>query len=145
MAALVPLQPSLQYLHLDFGNIDLDTGDEPVLVYDEGSLREWPVLRTLSCSLMPLLGKGQLHGSPRLVSVLPPSLRELEILEDSYWHAPEKAEQVVEMLAEKQWAVPYLEKIAVVMESGNTQSVRDKMVVACEAAGVRFVEDSFCW
>lgn len=53
--------------------------EEPVVAYDEGSL----CLRTLSCPPMPLLGGEEPEGSQRLVIVVPPSLRELEVLEDS--------------------------------------------------------------
>lgn len=143
MATLVPLRPSLQYLHLDFGNMVLPS--ELQLPHNDASLREWPLLRTISCSLIPLLGGGPRDGSPRLMDVLPPSLRELEILWDSYWSFSDAADQIVEMLAEKRWAVPYLERLAVVAESGMAQGVLDNLVVACEAAGVSFVKDSFCW
>lgn len=144
MATLGTLRPSLQYLHLDFGDTTL-TSDELPLLYNDGSLREWPVLRTLSCSLLPLLGGGRWDGSPRLMNVLPPGLRELEILQDIYWSVAEKTDQIVEMLAEKRWAVPGLAKLAVVVESGLTYGALDDLVVACEAAGVSFVKDSFPW
>lgn len=148
MAALEPLKKSLQVLHLDFGDVGLTTSDEEEefsLPYNEGSLKDWPVLRTLSCSLMPLLGKGQLDGSPRLADVLPVSLRELEILQDSHWWVSEEADQVVEMLGLKEGVVPHLEKVAVVMEWGKSERVLERLVAACKAAGVSFVDESFCW
>lgn len=147
MAALEPLKKSLKVLHLDFGDVDLTTSDDEeefLLPYEEGSLREWSALTTLSCSLMPLLGKGQLDGSPRLVDVLPVGLRELEILQDSHWWVSEEVDQVVEMLQSKESVVPQLEKVAVVMEWG-TVTVPERLVVACEAAGVKFVDEPFCW
>lgn len=143
IATLGPLRPSLQSLHLDFGNMVLPR--EPQLPQNDSSLREWPVLRTISCPLIPLLGGGPRDRSPRLMNVLPPSLRELEILWDSCWSFSDAVDQIVEMLAEKRWAVPYLERLAVVAESGMAEGVLDNLVVACEAAGVSFVKDSFCW
>lgn len=148
MRALAPLRLSLQYLYLDFCGLGLTSSDgEEVfrLPYDEGSLREWPVLRTVRCSLVPLLGKVKLDGSPRLMDVLPPGLRELEILQDWQWGVPEVADQVVEMLAQKQWAVPRLEKVAVVMEWGGTQRSVDRLTAACEAAGVSLEEGLSGW
>lgn len=148
MATLAPLRPSLQYLHLDFGDVGFTSSDEEEefqLPYDEGSLREWPVLRTLSCSLMPLLGKEEREGSPRLANVLPPSLRELEVLQDCHWEIWQGANQVVEMLAQKESAVPHLEKLAMVMGWGGSQRVVYELTAACEVAGVSFVKESFCW
>ncbi|KAL0636969.1 hypothetical protein Q9L58_004072 [Maublancomyces gigas] len=148
MSAMAPLRPSVQYLHLDFCNVELMTIDEVdkfILPYDEGSLRSWSMLRTLSCSLMPLLGNGQRDGSPRLMNVLPAGIRELEILEDCIWSIPEKVDQIVEMLAQKDWVVPCLEKLAVVLKLVKCQRATDELTIACEAAGVSFVEDSFVW
>lgn len=145
LASLVPLRPSLQYLHLDFSAMGSRTSGDLRLVSDEGSLREWPVLRTLSCSLIPLLGGGRRDGSLRLVNMLPLGIVELEILPDGFWSVEEQVEQVVEMLAEKRWVVPCLERLAVLVEEGMTQGVLDSLVVACQAAGVSFVQDSFRW
>lgn len=148
MRALLPLRLSLLHLHLDFCGISITTSgasaDTFRLPYPEGSLREWPVLRTLRCSLVPLLGRTKFAASPRLMDVLPPSLRELEVLQDWKWGVGSVVEQVVEMLAQKMWAVPRLEKVAVCMEWGKTQRAVDQLTGACEAAGVSFVE-TFSW
>lgn len=55
MATLAPLRLSVQFLHLNFGEMEL-WDDRLEMLYDAGSLGEWPVLRTLSCSLI-LLGR----------------------------------------------------------------------------------------
>lgn len=58
------------------------------LVTDEafggGSLRAWPFLQKLSCSLMPLLGKGQRKETLCLADVLPPSLQIFDIQKGDY-------------------------------------------------------------
>lgn len=147
MRTLLCLRLSLQSLHLDFCG-EANYAEEEMdflLPYPEGSLREWPVLRTLSCSLVPLLGRGQPDCSARLMDVLPPSLRELEILRDWKWEVAEAVKQVVEMLAQKECAVPRLEKVAVVMSCVDSQYAVDELTVACEAAGVSFVGESFRW
>lgn len=148
MTALEPLKKSMRVLHLDFGKVDSTTSDEGQgfpLPYNEGSLREWSVLTTLSCSLAPLLGKGQMDGSPRLADVLPMGLRELEILLDSYWLVAEAVNHVVELLERKESVVPRLERVAVEMEDWMSKRVVEKLVVACEPAGVSLVDESFCW
>lgn len=128
MDALGPLRPSLVYLHLDFCGIGLATSVEGGvfrLPYSQGSLRGWPVLRTLRCSIVPLLGRWKLEDSPRLMDVVPPSLRELQVLQDWEWGVPDVVEEVVEMLAHKAWVVPCLEKVAVAMEWGGTKRAVD--------------------
>lgn len=145
MTTLSLLRPSLQYLHLDFCGLAGVPSAEHLQPYTAGSLREWPVLRTLSCALMPLLGNRPGDCSSRLMDVLPPGLRELEILRDCRWEVAEAVEHIVEMLAQKTWAVPCLEKVAVVMPCGKSQEAIDELTDACEAVGVSFVKESFCW
>lgn len=140
MAALAPLRLSLQSLHLHFSKVE-----EFQLPYPEGSLRDWPMLQTLSCPLLPLLGKGKLNGSPRLMDVLPVSLREFEVLQDSYWQVAQEVEQIVEMLQQKESAVPRLAKLAVVLGRYGRYQMVKRLEVACKAAGVSLVEESFCW
>lgn len=140
MAALAPLRVSLQSLHLHFSKVE-----EFQLPYPEGSLRDWPMLQTLSCPLLPLLGKGKLNGSPRLMDVLPVSLREFEVLQDSYWRVAEAVEQIVEMLEQKELVVPRLAGLAVVLGRYGSDQRVNRLEVACKTAGVSFVEESFCW
>ncbi|KAL0631764.1 hypothetical protein Q9L58_009372 [Maublancomyces gigas] len=148
MRSISLLRLTLQYMHLDFSDVTLPIEAEENEVFlpsDAGSLREWLVLRTMSCSLMPLLGKQVLHNSVRLMNLLPPGLRELEILQDWKWEVCDAVEHVVEMLAQKPYAAPRLEKVAVVTSCRKSQRTIDKLTVACETAGVSFVEQSFCW
>lgn len=70
MNSLSPLRASLQSLHLDFGELRITSSDEQeelMLSYNEGSLRDWPKLHILRCSLTPLLGKAWRTGSRRLM------------------------------------------------------------------------------
>lgn len=147
MGALVHIRQSLRCLHLDFRDAALTSDDEGEwwVPHEEGSLRHWPVLRTLSCSLMPLLGKGQLDEAVHLVDVLPVSLRELEVLQDWHWRVSEEVDEVVEMLERKEYVVPQLEKLAVVMVWGRNEGLVQRLVAACELAGVSLVEESFSW
>lgn len=145
MAALTPLRVSVRSLHLDFrqvGGIPIDYDEEFQIGNDGWSLREWPFLQTLSCSLMPLLC---LKGSPRMMNLLPVSLRELGILRDLYGKDPEEAEQIVEMLEQKQWAVPRLGELSMELGWGASEGVVNQLTMACKAAGVSLVQESFCW
>lgn len=147
VAAITPLRVSLRSLHFDFSDVALMTGydddgdddEEFQKPHYEVSLRDWPLLQTLSCSLMPLL---QLYDSPRLMNLLPVGLRELEVLRSSDWLIDEEAEHILEMLGQKQWAVPRLEKLVVDPKWRGGEDVRHTLKVACETAGVRFVEES---
>lgn len=143
MTTLAPLRPSLQYLHLNFANISFRPSKVNQLPYEGAPLREWPVLRTLSCAMVTLLGRGPPGGSQSLVDVLPPCIQELEILPDPFYSIAKKADKLVEMLAVKQWAVPRLERLAVVIEPCQSKYNLGTLVTACEAAGVSFVQDSF--
>lgn len=147
MGALVHIRQSLRCLHLDFRDAALTSDDEGEwwVPHEEGSLRHWPVLRTLSCSLMPLLGKGQHDEAVHLVDVLPVSLRELEVLQDGHWRVSEEVDEVVEMLERKEYVVPQLEKLAVVMVCGRNEGLVQRLVAACERAQVSLVQESFCW
>lgn len=155
MDALSPHQSTLQYLHLDFFNmVETDSEEEEeevVVVASTGmaattttgtSLREWPALRTLSCSLTPLLGKGP--STLSLAEVVPPRLRDLEILGDDDWSYEGVVAQVVDLLEKKATAVPCLQRLAVTVVDTDVEA-QTELRVACEAAGVRLVEDFFCW
>lgn len=130
---LQPLQHSLQSLWLEFVGVGM-----PI-----GSLRAWPVLNTLRCSLTALLGKGPQLNMPKLSDVLPVGLRELQILEDECWLAEETVVQVVDLLKQKQTAVPRLVTLAVKIYAANMTEERHHQATlsdACEAAGVALVD-----
>lgn len=158
--SLHPLRDSVEYLHLEFPSTVREGVHRARLSQqsryvcgsrayysDEfagGSLREWNVLRSLSCSLSPLIGT-KIGGPSRLVDVLPGGIRELEILEDRYWSYENVVDMVVELLGRKEVAVPLLERIAVVHCQGEDLQAEELLGVACIKAGVALVEDSFCW
>lgn len=143
MAVLEPLRNSLQHLYLR-----LTTGYQPYVELDDrfigGSLRTWPVLQSLSCGLVPLLGKGKLDDSLRLVDVLPPSLRELEILSDNYWWCQEVLLQALDLVGQKESVVPNLECLAIVNPFGARPDLQERLTMLCENFGVRYKEDCFC-
>ncbi|KAL0632797.1 hypothetical protein Q9L58_008313 [Maublancomyces gigas] len=75
--ALLPLQHSPTSLELDFRMINpWWLSQLPITTI--GSLRDWPALRTVRCTLFLLLGR----DSQVLAGVLPAGIRELEILDD---------------------------------------------------------------
>lgn len=145
MDALAPLRNTLEHLHLEFtsGRSYSDTTSSGT-TFSGKTLRTWPVLRTLSCALMPLLGKGLQRDSQRLAEVLPPSLRELEILMDHYWSYEESLLQAVDLVGEKETVVPKLECLAVVKRRHSEPRLEERLTLACESAGVRYTEDCFC-
>lgn len=141
LAALEPLKNSLRLLYLDFAAVGERTMTPFLpLSHTEVPLREFPVLTTLSCSLLPLLRKKHVDQCPRLVDVLPVGLKELQILPDSFWSVSEEVDHLVEMLQCKKSMVPQLERLA----WGKTEGAA-MLGMACEAAGVELVDESFCW
>lgn len=99
-----------------------------------GSLREYPALRTLRCSLQCLLGREVPAAGQRLAGLLPPQLAELEIFRDCYWEGKDKVGKLFELLADKDAMVPGLKQIAV-----GVGSLRKALAEACGDVGVRLV------
>lgn len=131
--ALQPLRHSLQHLHLGFAGVALSIG----------SLRNWPALRTVRCSLTALLGKGLQNNLPRLADMLPVGLRELEILRDRHWSVAAEVNQEVDLLREKQSVVPGLVTLAVVISPSymiRDAQHQDTLRRACQAAAVALVD-----
>lgn len=99
-----------------------------------GSMRDWPVLRSISCPLAVLLGKGQWDGMLRLVDVLPVVITDLRIDDDDFWSDSEVAEQVVELVEQKATYGYYqLAKITI------WHDVAEIIRPACDAGGVALV------
>lgn len=131
-------------------------GEESGLEARIGSLRGWPELKRVTCSLTTLLGKGKKVGVERLVSVLPVGIRALEIKRDIYWTDEEVAEEVAHMLEMKgAWGLSWLKVVTIEMEQDKMKLRRnkeklkknkeemDKMLGRlggpCNAAGVKLI------
>ncbi|KAL0634801.1 hypothetical protein Q9L58_006234 [Maublancomyces gigas] len=158
--SLYPVRVSVDYLHLDFSStvkegVHRARGSRQgrylcgsrVYYSDEfagDSLRGWNVLRSLSCSLSPLI-ETRIGGPSCLVDVLPGSIRELEILEDCHWSYGNVVDMVVELLGRMEVVVPVLERLAVVYRPGDDLQAEELLRVACINAGITLVGDSFCW
>lgn len=136
--ALAPLKNLLQTIVLDFSLLRNRSGDD---VGDEGpatTLQDWPALRHVSTSLVPLLGMVVLPDSPgRLGNMLPPGIRTLLILRDNFWSGDEAVLELVLLLEQKETLVPMLESVAVCEQVEMTREMEDRLKSACVTAGVR--------
>lgn len=143
------IRNTLQYLSIDIGYVrdyeaDDDRGEEgddeadPIL----GNLREWPVLRTVRCPPMLLLGLGFREDTPRLVDVLPRGIRCLHIMDDN-WHSEEWAiDELIHLLALKEEMLPLLQRVKIDSIDGDAP---DNLIEAFEAAGVVLDEEYWEW
>lgn len=93
---------------------------------------------------MPSLGEVLQHDSLLLAEVLPPSLREMEILFDQYWSYEETLLQTVGLMGQKETMVPKLECLAIGKRWDTETDLEERLTLACEAVGVRYTEDCFC-
>lgn len=107
-----------------------------------GSLRDWPVLTSLRCSLTLLLGQGPDVSFTRLVDVLPLGIRELEIEADQHWSAGAALHQIVELVDQKD--IGGLESLAVVTVGMKLAEGAGLLSATYSAAGVRLMV-SPCW
>lgn len=139
--AFMAQQSSLQSLWLDFQDATID-GNIPI--YPIGSLRDWPMLTSVRCSLVVLLGT-RLHPPQLLHDVLPANIRELEILSDRYWPMPQAVGQLLLFLEHKAVVAPNLVRVAVRRECWKTPEMREALTKACEAANVELVDTNLCW
>lgn len=144
MATLCPLRASLEWLHLDLISplvVSLDVKEDRIY----SSFRDWPVLHTLSCSLVHLVGP--MYASPQvyLQDVLPRYLRGLQILPDRYWYHVSAVGHLANLLDQKE-AVSELERVAMGIWAFQIDDACALLREACEKAGVSLVEsDSFRW
>lgn len=133
--ALEPHRSTLQYLQLDLEAL----GRSAELTLPAVSLRDWPVLHTVSASLYGLLG--QRKGTVGLADVLPAGLRELEILGDVYWSIPHAVVQVVGLLRRRE-DMGALEKVELAM--GERKGLRSaELLMVGERAGVLVVDSGW--
>lgn len=144
--ALQPLKATLQYLRLDCATLaEIDDGDGNDNTRKIGSLRDWPVLRTLIASLLPLLGTVLVDTAPRLVDVLPECLCKIEILEDRYWSTIDAIGHLRKVIAEKETMVPGLEAVAIHGAERRQAGIDVCLKPVCAMAGVAFVNDTSGW
>lgn len=141
--SLGPLRGSLETLVLDFSRLLLaQTGENETPTTTIGSLREWPMLRNVYCSLIPLLGKGPHTASPpQLADVLPAGIRSLRVLGDEYWSSEEAFGEVVVLLGQKETSVPRLERVVMSKAMVSVPEVKESLRVLCEVAAVVLAED----
>ncbi|KAL0630966.1 hypothetical protein Q9L58_010185 [Maublancomyces gigas] len=134
LRALEPHRSTLQYLQLDLDGL----GRSGHVTSPTVSLRDWPVLHTVSASLVGLLG--QRKGAFGLADVLPEGLRELEILEDVYWSGKQGVDEVVEMLRRRD-EMAVLERV--VLGIGERTGLRSVELLRClgESVGVLVVDN----
>lgn len=119
-SALRHLRPTLQYLKLGWVNAleglpsDEDRHEDDEESYTIGSLRDWPVLRSVECGLLALVGRAPV-ATCRLVDVVPRVIIQLKvhqtygvtndsdgIMEKKYWTVSDVTDQVVELLERRE-------------------------------------------
>lgn len=134
--ALAPLQSSLTNLVLYYWTtrtLNTHHGGPSTTI---GSLRDWPVLRSLHCSLLPILGLGLPGESRDIARVLPVCIRELEILDDQFWTPDDALHEAVVMVRQKKAVLPELRKVVVYSRGGGDTVARERLRRACVDAGV---------
>lgn len=111
--AMEPLKHTLCHLDLDLFDLqpmqEFDPSEDSTTL---GSLREWPALRSVRISLLPLVG---LELSQSLAGLLPAGLRALQVIRDPFWQIEDVVNEVVAMLEQKEAMLPLLVKLAVDM------------------------------
>lgn len=138
--ALLPLRNSLTTLVLHYRTtrtISTHIGGPSTTI---GSLRDWPVLRSLKCSLLPILGLGLPGESREIARLLPVSVRELEILDDQFWTADHALYEAWVMVRQKRAMLPELRKLTVYSRRGGEIEARERLRSACANAGVLCVD-----
>lgn len=138
--ALDPLRNSLTKLVLHYWtsqSLSTHRGGPSTTI---GSLRDWPVLRILHCSLLPMLGLGLPGESREIARVLPECVRELEILDDRFWTLDDALDEAVVMVRHKRAMVPELRRLTVYSRCGGSLAARARLRSACADFGVVCVD-----
>lgn len=135
---------TLCYLRLDCSSLT-DTALVGGGASTIGSLRDWPLLRTLITSMLPLLGTGIQQPAPRLVDVLPRGIRKLEILRDLYWSQADGVMALRDALAMKETMLPDLEMVSVNPVPGLMSVARTYLNLSCVRANVVLAVDTSAW
>lgn len=133
---LAPMQSTLQHLDLDLFRCIGRRFHGAVQSVPICSLREWPVLRNVRCSLMVLVGQDK----SRLADVLPRGLRALETVIDSFWTAEEVVHETVVMLQRKNEMLVGLKSVAVHVDWPKRPDIVERLGTACRGVDVELVE-----
>lgn len=108
-----------------------------------GSLRDWPVLAGIRCTLTVLLGTGPKKTTARLGALLPEVIFHFATILDSFWSVAEIAYQVVAILQQKQEGE--LERLAAITALNQVNGrVEALLRGVCKRAGVRLVVPEKC-
>ncbi|KAL0639463.1 hypothetical protein Q9L58_001492 [Maublancomyces gigas] len=138
--ALQSLKATLQHLDVDLsGVVRMMASHEHGRLFRFGSFHDWQALQTVRCELSTLLGGVVLRHGRRLVDVLPPGLRELDIQGNRFWSVEQEVDLLVEFLREDTVVVGMV-KLAVGHGRTGLRSM-NRLLVACEAAGVELVDN----
>lgn len=136
MKALEVHSATLECLELRIGDPRPRRGE---LDSSIGSLRGWPVLKSVTCSLTVFLGKGREVAVERLVGVLPIGICELDIRRDVHWTDMEVAEEVVHMIEMKgEWGLNRLRAVTIQIWR-NIDEMEQRLQSKCDAAGVELI------
>lgn len=148
------IRDALQHLQGTLQSLDLRIPD---LTPPLGSFQGWASLTSLTCSLVVLLGSESQPNPPCLADMLPPSLRELQIIRHAHrtsatgpdrdWSLEAEVDQEMGLVRRKEAEVPLLQRLAVVQRREVTRGttgtrlqrrVQHRLRVACGVAGVDF-------
>lgn len=138
--ALVPLQPSLEFLCIQFLDSERLSTDQQKPNDTIGTLRGWNTLHTLKIALMALLGR-VVEGSLCLADLLPRGLRSLVIFGDCYWPVNDLVDQVVTVLERGEMVALRELTVAVFSWMVVPPAMEERLRRACEDAHVVFVLD----
>lgn len=133
---------TLQYLRLTFANM-YRFGPPAVATLDSlGSLQDYPVLRSVWCSLSVMLGRNPLAATARVVHVLPAVVEEFRVGNQAfdYWKYSQVVEQVLEMLELKRVGGGFGKLAKVTLMPRETGEAEEPALrAACDAVGVVLV------
>lgn len=136
-AALEPLRMTLQ--ELEFIVEDDPWSAQVAVRPPPQSFRTWPVLRSLRCQLMFLLGCTLDTDIKCLEDVLPPSIRYLGVITESDWNYNDVGRKAAHLMGRKQIVVPELEKL-VCFTGWMDIEVAQLLLMACVRADVVLTE-----
>lgn len=139
-SALDPLRQSLTKLVLSYWTTNAlalrhRTRSKPI-----GSLRDWPVLQSVTCSLLPILGQGRPGESRDIAEVMPECIRELEILDDQFWTLDDALYEAAVMVRRKRAMLPELRRLTVYSRTRGAEEARERLRCECAEAGVQGVD-----